>query len=604
MPDLNIVDWLILLICFFLAAGIGFTLRHGIKTAGDFFQAGRAMPAWVSGLAFLAAGLGAQEVIAMGAAGARYGLRSAQFYIMGAIPAMLFLGVFMMPLYYGSKARTVPEFLRLRFDEKTRALNAIFFAASAVLGLAVVMYATARLLQALHVFDAIFLFVGLPGRWSFTLTIAISATVVLLYVFLSGLMGSIYNQVLQFFIFAAGFLPIVLLGVYKIGGWSGLMKAVPAAYLHATPGVGHADVWSIGTTGMGLVLGIVLGSGYWCTDFRVLQAAMAAENQNSARRAPLIAAFIRLFLPFLLILPGLVAIGLPTPQTTTMTRDENGAIYHEITVVPREAEEGRGLVPALMDPAGSKPIQVNGQTQLNYDMATPQLLLNVLPTGLLGLGLAALLASLMAGMAANATAFNAIFTCDLYQPYIHKGASDRHYLWAGRWATLGGILLSVGLAYAAFSLHNILETLVLIFALLNAPLLATVLLAMFWKRATGHGAFAGLASGIAVAVLHHGLTLPLDAQRGIHGGWIAVLHRYPNGMAQSFWTAIFAFCVCLAITGAVSLMTEARPDAELVGLVHSLTPGPKRIKAAWWKQPERLAAVILVAAVVLSFIFA
>ena len=605
MPNLNIVDWLMLLICLFLAVGIGFTLRRSIKTSKDFFQAGQAMPAWISGLAFLAAGLGAQEVIAMGAAGARYGLRSAQFYAIGAIPAMLFLGVFMMPLYYGSKARTVPEFLRLRFDEKTRALNAICFAAAAILGLGVAMYATARLFQSLQLFDAIFYFVGLPlARGSFTLTIVLSATVVLVYVFLSGLMGSIYNQVLQFFIFVAGFLPIVLLGVRKIGGWSGLMKAVPAAYLSGSSGAAHGGVWNIGAAGMGLLLGIVLGSGYWCTDFRVIQAAMAAENSNSARRAPLIAAFLRLFLPFLLILPGLVAIGLPTPHTTSITREEKGAIYHEITVVPKAAEEGRGLVPALMDPAARKPIQVNGQTQLNYEMATPQLLLHVLPTGLLGLALAGLLASLMAGMAANATAFNTIFTCDLYQPYLHKNASDRHYLWVGRWATLGGMLLAVAIAYAALSFHGILEMLVLIFALVNAPLLATVLLAMFWKRATGHGAFTGLALGIATAVLHHGLTLPLDAQRGIHGGWIAVLHRYPNGMAQSFWTAILAFCACLVVTVAVSLATRAKAEAELAGLVHSLTPAPKRTRAAWWKRPERLAAAILVAAVVLSFIFA
>ena len=604
MPNLSIVDWLILLLYLGFVVGIGFALKRNIKTSRDFFQAGRALPAWVCGLAFLAASLGAQEVIAMGAAGARYGLRSAQFYAIGAIPAMLFLGVFMMPLYYGSKARTVPEFLRLRFDEKTRALNAVCIAALTVFSSGISMVVMARLLQALHVFDSLFYMLGLPAKGSFTLSIAVSAIVVFAYVFLSGLAGAIYSQVLQFFVVVAGFLPMVFLGLRQIGGWSGLKAAVPAAYLHGSQSVAHASAGNMDAMGLGLGLGIVLGAGYWCTDFRVIQAAMAAETQDSARRAPLIGAILKLFLPFLLILPGLVAIGLPTPHTTTTTRVENGAIYHEITVVPRAAEEGRGLVPAQMDPVTGKPMQDNGQTQLNYDMATPQMLLHFLPTGLLGLGLTGLLACLMGGMAANATAFNAVFTCDLYQPYFHRGASDRHYLWVGRWATLGGMLLSVGIAYSSISFHNILDALVVIFALLNAPLLATFLLGMFWKRATGHGAFTGLAAGIAAAVLHQGLTLPVDAQRGIHGGWIAVLHRYPSGMEQSFWTAIFAFCACLLVTVAVSYCTRAKPETELEGLVYSLTPKPRRKQATWWKRPEGMAVAILLAAVALSFIFA
>ncbi|MDE3148295.1 MAG: Na+/galactose cotransporter [Acidobacteriota bacterium] len=604
MPNLSIVDWLILLLYLGFVVGIGFALKRNIKTSRDFFQAGRALPAWVCGLALLAASLGAQEVIAMGAAGARYGLRSAQFYAIGVIPAMLFLGLFMMPLYYGSKARTVPEFLRLRFDEKTRALNAVCIVALTVFSSGISMVVMARLLQALHVFDSLFYMLGWPAQGSFTLSIAVSAIVVFAYVFLSGLAGAIYSQVLQFFFVVAGFLPMVFLGLRQIGGWSGLKAAVPAAYLPGAQSVAHTAPGNLDAMGLGLGLGIVLGAGYWCTDFRVIQAAMAAETQDSARRAPLIAAILKLFLPFLLILPGLVAIGLPTPHTTTATRVENGAIYHEITVVPRAAEEGRGLVPARMDPATGKPMQASGLTQLNYDMATPQMLLHFLPTGLLGLGLTGLLACLMGGMAANATALNAVFTCDLYQPYLHKGASDRHYLWVGRWVTLGGMLLSVGIAFAAISLHDILDTLVVMFALVNAPLLATFLLGMFWKRATGHGAFAGLAAGIAAAVLHQGLTLPVDAQRGIHGGWIAALHRYPSGMEQSFWTAIFAFCACLLVTVAVSSVTRAKPETELAGLVYSLTPKPRRKQTAWWKRPEGMAVAILMAAIALSFIFA
>ncbi len=604
---LTSVDWLIMLLYFVFVLGIGFALKRYMKTSKDFFQAGRALPAWICGLAFISANLGAQEVIGMGASGAKYGLETAQFYGIGAIPAMIFVGIFMMPFYYGSKARSVPEFLRLRYDEKTRALNACSFAVMTVFSSGISMYAMARLIQALHVFDGLFRALGLPPGGIFTFSIVLSAIIVLLYIFLGGLTSAIYNEVLQFFLIIAGFLPLVILGLKNIGGWSGLKAALPVQYMHEWKGVMHASTNPMGIDiiGIGIGLGFVLGSGYWCTDFLVIQTAMASHNMDSARRVPLIAAIPKMVFPFLVILPGLLAIAIATPHTTTVVRNENGVIYHETNVVPKEVEEGRGLVPAKINPVTGQPmLDASGHPLLDYDMATPNLLLHYFPTGILGLGLTALLASFMSGMAGNVTAFNTVFTYDLYQSYIHKGASDKHYLAVGRWATVGGILFSIGTAFAVISFNNILDILQLVFSIVNAPLFATFLLGMFSKRTTGHGAFAGLVAGTSAALLHHGLTLPIEARPGIHGGWITVLHHYPSDMAQNFYGAIFAFGTNLVVAVVVSLCTKPRPEAELVGLVHSLTPKPPRAHNRWWKSPEALAVAILICAIALNIFFA
>ena len=607
MLNLTRVDWLIMLLYFVFVLGIGFALKRYMKTSKDFFQAGRALPAWICGLAFISANLGAQEVIGMGASGAKYGLETAHFYGIGAIPAMIFVGIFMMPFYYGSKARSVPEFLRMRFDEKTRALNACSFAVMTVFSSGISMYAMARLIQALHVFDGLFRAVGWNPDGIFTFSICLSALIVLLYIFLGGLTSAIYNEVLQFFLIIAGFLPLVLIGLRNIGGWSGLKASVPVAYMHEWKGVAHASTNPMGIEiiGLGMGLGFVLGSGYWCTDFLVIQTAMASKNMESARRVPLIAAVPKMVFPFLVILPGLLAIGLPTPHTRTVVSTVNGAIIHETTVERPEVEAGRGLVPAKINPVtGKAMLDTNGNALLDYDMATPNMLLHFFPTGILGLGLTALLASFMSGMAGNVTAFNTVFTYDLYQSYIHKNASDRHYMAVGRWATVGGILLSIGTAYAAINFNNIMDTLQLVFSFVNAPLFATFLLGMFWKRATGHAAFSGLIAGTATAMLHHGLTLPLLAHPGIHGGWLAVLHRYPSDMAMNFWTAIFAFSANFVVTVVVSYCTKARPESELVGLVHSLTPKPKRpANEAWWARPETLALAVLLGAIGLNIFF-
>ena len=606
MLNLTAVDWLIMLLYFVFVLGIGFALKRYMKTSKDFFQAGRALPAWICGLAFISANLGAQEVIGMGASGAKYGLETAHFYGIGAIPAMIFVGIFMMPFYYGSKARSVPEFLRMRFDEKTRALNACSFAVMTVFSSGISMYAMARLIQALHVFDGLFHMLGWAPEGIFTFSIILSAVIVLAYIFLGGLTSAIYNEVLQFFLIIAGFLPLVLLGLRNIGGWAGLKASVPVAYMHEWKGVAHASTNPMGIEiiGLGMGLGFVLGSGYWCTDFLVIQTAMASKNMAAARRVPLIAAVPKMVFPFLVILPGLLAIGLPTPHTTTTVREVNGVIYHETNVVSPQAEQGRGLVPAKINPVTGKPmLTASGQPLLDYDMATPNMLLHFFPTGILGLGLTALLASFMSGMAGNVTAFNTVFTYDLYQSYIHPGGTDKHYMAVGRWATVGGIALSICTAYAAISFNNIMDTLQLVFSFVNAPLFATFLLGMFWKRATGHGAFAGLITGTAAAMLHHGLTLPIEANPGIHGGWITVVQHYPSDMAQNFWGAIFAFSANFIVTIVVSLMTKPKPESELVGLVHSLTPKPEAAHLTWWRRPEALAVAVFLGAVALNIFF-
>ncbi|MFZ0394690.1 MAG: sodium:solute symporter family protein [Terracidiphilus sp.] len=608
---LTSVDWIIMILYFVFVLGIGVALKRYMKTSKDFFLAGRALPAWICGLAFISANLGAQEVIGMGASGAKYGLETAQFYGIGAIPAMIFVGIFMMPFYYGSKARSVPEFLRLRFDEKTRALNACSFAVMTVFSSGISMYAMARLIQALHVFDAMFLQFGWNKDWIFSFAIVMSAVIVLAYIFLGGLTSAIYNEVIQFFLIIAGFLPLVLLGLKSVGGWEGMKASVSKIdprMVHEWHGIMHASTNPMGIDiiGIGMGLGFVLGAGYWCTDFLVIQTAMASKDMDAARRVPLIAAVPKMLFPFLVIVPGLLAIGLPRPHTVeTVIHEPNGTIVHNIQVVSPQAEQGEGIVPAKINPVtGKAMLDASGKPLIDYDMATPMMLLHFFPTGILGLGLTALLASFMSGMAGNVTAFNTVFTYDLYQSYIHKGASDRHYMMVGRWATVGGILLSIATAYAAISFNNIMDTLQLVFSFVNAPLFATFLLGMFWKRTTGHGAFSGLIAGTGAAILHHGLTLPMEARPGIHGGWIMVLHHYPSDMAQNFYGAIYAFSANFIVAVVVSLITKPRPEAELVGLVHSLTPKPATHHLVWWKRPEALAVGILIGAVALNIFFA
>jgi len=595
---LSPVDWLIMLVYFVFVLGIGFALKRYMRTSSDFFLAGRSIPAWVCGLAFISANLGAQEVIGMGASGAKYGIITSHFYWIGAIPAMLFVGLFMMPFYYGSKARSVPEYLRLRYDEKTRAVNAFSFAIMTVFSSGISMYAMALLIQTLGLLHGI-----VPEPWIFHVSIALSAIIVLGYIFLGGLTSAIYNEVLQFFLIVAGFFPLVWIGLRNVGGWQGIKQTLPATMTHSWKGMTHANTNSLGVEVVGLVMGLgfVLSFGYWCTDFLVVQRAMAAESQESARKVPIIASIPKMFFPFLVILPGLIAVSMTSHSSFVQV-----PITISRAAIPLDEAHPHGIIPEKTDPLSGKAVlDTKGNPVYNYDLAIPVMLMHFFPTGILGLGLTALLASFMSGMAGNVTAFNTVWTYDIYQSYIRKGATDKHYLWMGRMATIGGILLSIAAAYAATSFNNIMDALQLIFSMVNAPLFATFLLGMFWKRTTGHGAFAGLLSGTAAALVHHGLTLPADATSGLHGGWLGhIVHIYPSDMAQNFWTAIFAFSVNLLVTVIVSLMTEPRQEHELIGLVYSLTPRPPEHHLAWYQKPTTLAIGVIGVLIVLNLVFA
>ena len=564
--QLGAIDYAILLVYFVFVLGIGWFLRRSVKSSDDFFLSGRSIPAWIAGLAFLSANLGAQEVIGMAASGAKYGIMTSHFYWIGAIPAMVFVGIFMMPFYYGSRARSVPEYLKLRFDEKTRGFNAITFAGMTVLSSGISMYALATLLE-------------LVLGWNFNFSVLVSAIIVLVYIFLGGLTSAIYNEVLQFFLIVLGFLPLVLLGLKDVGGWDGLTAKLtnvatsagfaPGAWTDSWRHLDSASANPMGVEWFGLAMGLgfVLSFGYWCTDFLVVQRAMAADSMTAARRTPLLAAFPKMLFPALVILPGMIAI----------------ALHHE---------SGATL-----------PLGADGTP--NYNLAVPVMLAHYLPSGLLGLGLTALMASFMSGMAGNVTAFNTVWTYDIYQSYIKPGQSDTHYLRMGHAATVFGILLSVVAAYAATRFNNIMDMLQLVFAFVNAPLFATFLLGMFWRRATAHGAFFGLVIGTLTAAVHHGLVLPNGAEVGLKGGFLgAVLHVYPSEMAQNFWTAIYAWTSCFLFTIVISLLTARdKSDDDLKGLVYSLTPRIRDEGLPWHKRPAALGALVLGITLVLNVIF-
>jgi SSS family solute:Na+ symporter len=568
--QLALVDYLILIIYFGFVIAIGLAIKKSMKGSADFLLSGRSIPAWIAGLAFLSANLGAQEMIGMAASGAKYGIMTSHFYWIGAIPAMVFLAIFMMPFYYGSKARSVPEYLRLRFDEKTRGLNAITFAGMTIFSSGISLFALAKLLEILL-------------GWNFHFSIAISALIVLVYIFLGGLTSAIYNEVLQFFMIVLGFAPLVYLGLKDVGGWTALKDKLSAAAVEQGFAAGTwTESWQhlgapahnpmgIEWFGLAMGLGFVLSFGYWCTDFLVVQRAMAAKSVSAARRTPLIAAFPKMLFPFLVILPGMIALALMTTS-------------HGDFTLPAAADGGP-----------------------DYNMAIPALIARYFPPGLLGLGFTALMASFMSGMAGNVTAFNTVWTYDIYQSYIAPGRSDHHYFWMGKMATVFGTIASIGAAYLAAAFNNIMDMLQLVFAFVNAPLFATFLLGMFWKRATGHAAFLGLLGGTLAAALHHGLTLPHTATTGIKGGWLhlGIHHVYPSEMAQNFWTAIWAWSACFTLTIIISLITTRRQsDTQLRGLVYSLTPKTTGEATAWYAQPAVLGLTVLAATLILNLIFA
>ncbi len=566
------IDKLVLIVYFIFVLGIGWALKKYMKNANAFLEAGRSIPAWVAGLAFISTNLGALEVMGMTGSGAKYGMLTTHFYWVGAIPAMIFLAIFMMRFYYGSKARSVPEYLKLRFDEKTRALNAILFAVMTVLASGISMYALAILLES-------------ALGWNFSVSLIVSGAIVLGYTYLGGLSSAIYNEVLQFFIICIGLFPLVLLSLKDLGGWHGLQASLaPIAEAKGYAQDVYTTTWkytgAAGHNPMGVAwygiaagLGFVLSFGYWCTNFLIVQRAMAAESQMAARKVPLIGAIPKMFIPFLIIVPGIAALAL------------------------------------MNDPSKHFALPLNSAGQPIYDYTILMLLKQYLPAGVLGLGITALLASFMSGMAGNVSAFNTVWTYDIYQSYIRPATGDaeadgKHYLKVGRIATIVGVLASIATAYIATKFGNIMDFLQTIFSMINAPLFAVIFLGMFWKRSTGHGAFIGLLVGFLAALAHHGLTQPVGADTVFKGGWITVIHQYPVEMAQNFWTAIIACTVSTLLTIGISLMTKrTKSDEQLNGLVYALTPKLDDSDIAWYKRPWFLAVIVGVICLVLTLLF-
>ena len=633
------IDYTILVAYVLFVIGIGWALSRQMKTSADFLTSARTIPTWVTGLAFVSANLGALELVGMGASGAKYGIGSCFFYWAGAIPAMVFLAVFMMPFYYGSKARSVPEYLKMRFDERVRALNSVAFAAMTIFASGISMNALAKLLNQLL-------------GWNYDLALWVCSAVVLLYVLKGGLTSAIYTEVLQFFMIALGFAPVVYLGLKDVGGWHSMNASLHsystqmAAERGTQYGVnGWTSAWQpllagpthnpMGVDCFSMVFGLcfVLGFGYWCTNFLVVQRAMAARDMTAARNTPLVGAVPKMLIPFLVIVPGMIAVAL-----TSMPKKDYRipppviaqSAYEQAIAAVKKADPAnpaagvRAVGEALGKAVNPKQVaglivaaakgkysdeQINAGvynsiTEYDYDGVVLSLVKKYCPPGLLGLALTALLASFMSGMAGNVTAFNTVFTYDLYQAYFAKDKSDHHYFWVGKVVTVVGIVLSIAAAYFASKYNNAMDIIQLVFGFVNAPLFATFLLGMFWKRTTGTGAFLGLFGGIGASTLFHALTVATGNSPGIKGGYLAVVARFPSEMAQNFWLAAFAFLICFIVTLAVSLATKStKTDKDLTGLVYSLTPKIKSDHLPFYLQPGVIGVVLLICCAILNVIF-
>ena len=543
------VDYAILAAYFLVVLGIGFVARRYVRTGLDFFLSGRSLPAWITGLAFIAANLGALEILGLAANGAKYGVATVHFYWIGAVPAMVFLGIVMMPFYYGAKVRSVPEYLRLRFNDATHILNSATFAVATVLIAGVNLFAMALVIR---------LLLG----WPIPISIVLAAGIVLVYITLGGLSSAIYNEVLQFFVILAALVPLTVVGLKAVGGWGGLQdkvtgtKGLGALALHPWQGTGVGDVTNpIGANWIAIVfgLGFVLSFGYWTTNFAEVQRALAARNLSAARRTPLIAAFPKLFIPLVVVIPGLIAA---------------------VTVKGLGAKTG----------------------DLQYNNAIPILISRYLPTGMLGIAITGLLAAFMAGVAANVTSFNTVVSYDLWQAYVRKGRPDDYYVRFGRVATVVGIVIAVGTAFIAAGYNSMMDYIQALFSFFNAPLFATFIIAMFWRRATPWAGFWGLAAGTLAAVGTHFLHSrgPLDLG---------------SPLSADFWGAVAAFVVDAVVTVVVSLATKPKPEGDLRGLVWGLTPHRDRTaerdpaERVWYRRPAVLGIGALILTVLLYLLF-
>ena len=543
--DTNLVDYLILAIYFVAVLGIGFAAKRYIKTSLDYFLSGRSLPAWITGLAFISANLGALEILGMAANGAQFGVYTVHYYWVGAVPAMVFLGIVMMPFYYGSKVRSVPEYLRLRFNKQTHLFNALTFAFATVLIAGVNLYALALVLK---------LMLG----WPILLGIVVAAAVVLVYITLGGLSSAIYNEVLQFFVILAALIPLTIIGLHDVGGWDGLKEAVMKVndedqLFNSWKGTGIGNVDNpLGASWVPIVfgLGFVLSFGYWTTNFAEVQRALSAKSLSAARRTPLIGAYPKIFIPAITIIPGLVALA---------------------------------AIPGL---GGDDPDK-------QYNNAIPLLMNEYLPNGMLGIALAGLLAAFMAGVAANVSAFNTVVTYDLWEPYVRSGKSDEYYIRFGRIATITGIVIGIGTALIASGYNNIMDYIQLLFSFFNAPLFATFIIGMFWKRMTPWAGFWGLIAGtVGAAAAHYG------------NSWDLI--DLGSAQAAAFWGAIAAFVADAIVSVGVSAVTQPKPIEELQGLVHGMANEAEALskeEQAWYRQPWLLAVGALGLTVLVSLFF-
>jgi SSS family solute:Na+ symporter len=541
------LDYAILIVYFAFVLGIGAVARLTIKTDVDFFLSGRSLPAWITGLAFIAANLGALEILGMAANGAQYGVATVHFYWIGAVPAMVFLGIVMMPFYYGARVRSVPEYLRLRFGNFAHAWNAGSFAVATVLISGVNLFALA-------------LVVHLMLGWSIAFSILVAALIVMVYISLGGLTSAIYNEVLQFFIIVASLVPLVIVSLHAMGGIHGLENRIKHtklgdAGLHAWQGLGIGHVTNpIGGNWLAMVLGLgfVLSFGYWTTNFAEVQRALSAKNLSAGRRTPLIGAYPKIFIPALTIIPGLVAL---------------------VTV--------KGL-------GGSSP-------SLQYNDAIPLLVGKYLPEGMLGVAVAGLIAAFMAGVAANVTAFNTVVTYDLWQGYVRKDRDSAYYVRVGRIATFVGLVISIGTAFIAKGNSNIMNYVQDLFSIFNAPLFATFLIAMFWRRATWlGGALSMIAGSVTAEVVHL-----LASNHTIH---------ISSKLAVTWYQAIAAFVVDALVLVLASLVTKPKPKEEIEGLVWSLRKRDQKADnvigdEVWYRSPVILGAGAIVLVIILNIVF-
>ncbi len=541
--DMSPVDYTLLFVYFIFVLGIGIVVRRSVKSSLDFFLSGRSIPAWIAGLAFISANLGAVEILGFAANGAQYGFASVHYYWIGAIPAMVFLGVVMMPFYYGSKIRSVPEYLRRRYNRPTHLVNASSFAVSSVLIAGVNLYSLAIVLVALL-------------GWSLPVAIVVAALLVLVYVVAGGLTGAIYNEVMQFFVIIAGLIPLAIVAVAAAGGPAEVIDRLqnyPDYWLHPWSGTEVGGNNPIGDW-IGIILGqaFILSFGYWTTNFAEVQRALSARNLSSARRAPIIGAYPKIFIPFLVILPGIVA-----------------AL----------------IIPGLGD---------ESNPQMTYTNAIPLLMDTLLPSGVLGVAVTGLVAAFMAGMAANVSSFNAVFTYDIWQTYIRKDRADAYYLKFGRWITVIGVFIGIGTAFIAAQYNNINEYLQTLFSFFQAPVFVTFILGMFWKRMTPWAGFWGMISGIGAAAAVWGAALTND-------------DLFRSSFQQAMWMGIAAALVDLVVSLIVTAFTEPKPIAELEGLVKGMEIRDAEADSKpvrWYKQPAFLGAGAIALALAMYIPFA